>query len=120
MAFNLEYEVLAIRIPQITHRDDLLPQIPLFIYDANQMIENRLGMTLKRPESGVEPDNAVLESNLNLYLYGSLVSAYEFINELEMADYYMKKFLEEIDYYYITDVAGQAPTPVMGEPWVTT
>ena len=120
MAFNLDYEVLALRIPQITHRDDLGPYIPFFIYDANQMIENRLGMTLQRPESGIPSDNPVLISNPNLYLYGSLVGAYEFINELEMADYYMKRFLEEIDYYYITDVSGQAPQPVMGEPWVTT
>ena len=117
MAFNFEYEVLALRIAQITHRDDLGPYIPIFIFDANQMIEKRLSMTLNVPKSGGATDNPMLFTNPSLYLYASLVSAYEFINELEMADYYMKRFLEEIDYYYITDVSGQAPQPVMGEEW---
>lgn len=110
------YNALAGRIPAITHRDDLTAQMQSFIDAGNERINMRLGLDNPTPNS-VDPDSAVLTDYFNMFLYASIIAAYEFINELDMALYYTQLFNGEIDKYFITSVEAVPVEPLyMGMP----
>jgi len=109
------YTTLEQRIARITHRSDLSSQMAYFIDDANQMIQARLGLDLVTPSIFVS-DNQVATDNINLYLYAGLISAYEYINEIDMAQHYRARWEDEVSTYYITSTSGRCPDLVMGKP----
>jgi hypothetical protein len=98
----MTYEELIARIAAITHRSDLTPQMQDFVNASNEQINTRLHMDLIAPEPGVS--NTLLEAQPLLYLYSALVSAYEFINEGDLAGHYQQRFTGQIDEYNITSV----------------
>ena len=110
----MTYDELITLIPQITHRSDLTPQLQNFINAANEKIETRITAQLQPPTAGIEPNSIFLDQP-SLYLYGSLVSAYEFINEIDMAVYYSQRFEALLEQFYINSTAGASNTPVMGD-----
>jgi hypothetical protein len=107
-----DYNTLIADIAQITHRTDLGPRMQSIVNQANEMLEVRLSKTLEAP-SPTNLTNELLTQQYNLYLYAALMPAYEFINELDMVDHYQKRWLEEVDYYYITSLDSADSTPVM-------
>ena len=110
------YSQLAEQVQRIVHRDDLATRMPGFVQQANEMLQVRLSLELDAP-SPTNPTNDLLDRQYNLYLYSTLMASYEFINELDMTDHYQKRWLEEVDYYYITSRDGLDASPVMGEAW---
>jgi hypothetical protein len=107
------YETLKAQIAQITHREDLEAQMDNFIGAANELIAVRLGITLEAPNADTQQYNDIFLNYPSLYLYASLISAYEFINEIDMADHYVARYENEITRYYIT-AGGSSPALVMG------
>ena len=110
----MTYQQLIVLIAQITHRDDLATQRQDFVDAANEMIETRLTLSLKAPGEDVD-NNFVFTQQPYLYVYASLIGAYEFINEIDMAEYYTRRFDYLIEQYYINSKAGEVNSPVMGE-----
>jgi hypothetical protein len=106
-------DTLRAQIAQITHREDLDGQMDNFIGAANELISVRLGIDLEAPSDTTLQYNEIFLTYPNLYLYASLISAYEFINEIDMADHYVARYENEITRYYIT-AGGSSPTLVMG------
>lgn len=84
---------LKTRIAQITHRNDLGPQLNNFIADANERINRRFGVALVVPADG-DPLPAGTEQ---LYLFAAVTSAYEFLNNGDNARYYDQKWELEAD-----------------------
>ena len=104
---------LSTRVAQITHRSDLAPQATNFADDATKKINRRLGLEL---EPLVDPTdtNEILTNYPLLYLYAALVSAFEYIHEGDAARMYNDRWLEEIDYQYITAPGTTEPIYMKG------
>jgi hypothetical protein len=81
---------LKTRISEIIHRTDLQVKTQNFIYDAQNKIERRFGITFESIDP--IPDKTEL-----LFLYASLVSAYEYLNNGDNAIYYSERFELEAD-----------------------
>ena len=84
---------LKTQIAQILHRTDLSAQMDNFISDASERINRRFGIALPLP---VDPDSFA-PGVYQLYLFGSLVSAHEFLNNGDNAKYYDDKWELEAD-----------------------
>ena len=110
---STQYTQLVAQIAQITHRDDLSPQMANFIGAANELINVRLSLNNEVPTEA-NTANDILVGYYNLYLYASLISAYEFINEIDMAQHYIGRYENEVERYFITAAGGLSPTLVMG------
>ena len=110
---SAQYTQLVAQIAQITHRDDLKPQMPNFVGAANELINVRLSLSNEVP-TAANNANEILASYPNLYLYASLISAYEFTNEIDMAQHYIARYENEVERYFITAAGGISPTLVMG------
>ena len=110
---STQYTQLVAQIAQITHRDDLSPQMANFIGAANELINVRLSLNNEVP-TAANTANDILINYYNLYLYAALISAYEFINEIDMAQHYIGRYENEIERYFITAAGGLSPTLVMG------
>ena len=110
---STQYTQLVAQIAQITHRDDLSPQMDNFIGAANELINVRLSLNNEVP-TAANTANDILVGYYNLYLYAALISAYEFINEIDMAQHYIGRYENEIERYFITAAGGLSPTLVMG------
>ena len=108
------YTNLKNQIAQVAHRDDLSGQMNNFIKAAELLISARLGLVLE-PLTSTSVDNTIVTNWPNLYVYASLISAYEFINEIDQANYYVGRLNEEIGMYYVTS-PGTYTELVMGEP----
>ena len=110
---SAQYTQLVAQIAQITHRDDLTPQMPNFVGAANELINVRLSLSNEVPTTANDA-NEILAGYPNLYLYASLISAYEFTNEIDMAQHYIARYENEVERYFITAAGGISPTLVMG------
>ena len=117
---SIEYIINRSAVARQLHRSDLdqdilggITDMTFFYEAATETINTRLGMDLIAP-TDTNDANAVLLSHPALYKYGALVSAYEFINEVDMAQHFGARFEDEISRYYITDPAGSTPPLVMG------
>ena len=110
---SAQYTQLVAQIAQITHRDDLTSQMPNFVGAANELINVRLSLSNEVPTTANDA-NEILAGYPNLYLYASLISAYEFTNEIDMAQHYIARYENEIERYFITAAGGISPTLVMG------
>ena len=110
---SAQYTQLVAQIAQITHRDDLTPQMPNFVGAANELINVRLSLSNEVP-TAANTANEILAGYPNLYLYASLISAYEFTNEIDMAQHYIARYENEVERYFITAAGGISPTLVMG------
>ena len=110
---SAQYTQLVAQIAQITHRDDLTSQMPNFVGAANELINVRLSLSNEVP-TAANTANEILAGYPNLYLYASLISAYEFTNEIDMAQHYIARYENEIERYFITAAGGISPTLVMG------
>ena len=82
---------LSTRIAAILHRTDLAPQMVNFAADATDKINTRFTLSLTAPVAPADTNTVLTDSPL-LYLYASLESAYEFLNNGENAVYYADKF----------------------------
>ncbi|WP_299084460.1 hypothetical protein [uncultured Paraglaciecola sp.] len=79
---------LKTRIAAVTHKSDLTGQMDNFLADALAKINERFGVNLTQPASGVDyPAGTDL-----LFYYAALVSTYEFTHNVDAATYYNDKF----------------------------
>jgi hypothetical protein len=78
------------RIAAVLHRSDLTAQMDDFIADAQQKIERRFGIVLP----SIDPVPVATET---MFLYSSLQSAYEHLNNGDNANYYKDAFELEAD-----------------------
>ena len=111
---SLQYLIQSELVKRQTHRNDLDDLMVYFFGDATDMINNRLDLDLIAPLPD-NSENAVLDSHPAMYRYAALVSAYEYINELDMADHFMQRFQEQASRYYVSDGQVQTVEIVMGE-----
>lgn len=63
--------------------------------------------------SATNSSNWLLEKNPNIYLYGSLVSAYQYLLNEKMADYYGNLYTQSIDLAKAADLRALSS----GSPW---
>ena len=87
--------------------------MPNFVGAANELINVRLSLSNEVPTTANDA-NEILAGYPNLYLYASLISAYEFTNEIDMAQHYIARYENEVERYFITAAGGISPTLVMG------
>lgn len=108
----MTYDQLTQRLILQSHRSDLSNNIPGFVEDARMKINQRLGLELV-PMSASSDTNDVMLNNYLLYFYGALVSLYQYIVEMETADYFDQLFWQQCDSWHVT---ATGTTPLTIEP----
>lgn len=108
----MTYSELKSRLAQISHRNDLEPQMASFVDMAKERINRRFGLSLATL-SGDADTNEVLSLWPILYLYASLQALYEFLNNGDNATYYKDLWEQEADRQNITG-ASTATDPLWG------
>ena len=83
----MNYGQLKQRLSATAHRTDLALSLPFFVEDARLKINARYGIKLAAFVNDSDT-NGVLTNNTLLYLYASLQSLYEFLNDGDNARYY--------------------------------
>jgi hypothetical protein len=107
----MDFTGLSAEVLSISHRSDLAAQVDNFALHATERINRRLGLDLVSPASGTDT-NDILTNWPLLYIYGTLVALYEYINEGDNVRHYRQAFMQEIDGQNITSTAA-TETPVM-------
>jgi hypothetical protein len=109
----MNYLQLVDKIVAVSHRKDLRAQVPQFVEDAQQQINDRLGLALVPFNAGTDTDPVLTEQPL-LYFYPAMKSLYENIIEFETATYYDNLFQRQADAFYIT-APGTTPLTITPE-----
>lgn len=108
----MTFDELYAKIADKCHRTDMTVRIPRFVDDARTMINLRLGLVLVPPLLPTDTDEVLTDFPL-LYFYAALAELYEFIEEYETGNYYVGKWNNEVDRYYIT---REGTTPLVIVP----
>lgn len=90
------------RIASVLHRSDLTNSIPNWIADATERINRRFGIALVSPAADTDP----LPAPDLLYLYASLASGYEHLNNGDNARYYAERWELEADREVVLNPGG--------------
>ena len=93
---------LKARIASVMHRNDMTNNIPNRIADATERINRRFGIALVNPVVDADP----LPAPDLLYLYASLVSGYEHLNNGDNARYYAERWELEADREVVLNPGG--------------
>lgn len=113
MSYPMTYAQLRAKMIDQSHRKDMVARVPEFIEDARTRLNMRLGIALL-PFINDDDTNDVLTRFPLLYFYAGMVALYNFIIEMETADYFEQLYRAEVDSYYITR-AGTEPLTITPE-----
>lgn len=110
----MTYKELQDKMIAQSHRKDMAGLVPRFINeDARTRLNMRLGLALV-PFTADADTNDILDAWPLLYFYAGMVALYNFIIEMETADYFESLYRAEVDSYYITR-AGTEPLTITPE-----
>lgn len=109
----MTYAELQAKIIDQSHRKDQAQRVPGYIDDARTRLNLRLGLALV-PLVNDTDTNEILTDWPLLYFYPAMRELYNFIIEMETANYFEQLYLNEVDRYYITR-AGTEPLVITPE-----
>lgn len=109
----MTYAELQQKMVLISHRKDMNVLVLGFISDAQQRVNQRLGLDLPPLVNDSDTDE-ILTNNYLLYFYPAMKALYEYIIELETASYYESLYQQEADGYYVTRT-GTTPLTITPE-----
>lgn len=111
----MNYLELKNRLIAISHRTDLVSEVPNFISDCNTRLNVRFSMANPMFTSDSET-NLILTEQPQLYITGSLQALYEFVNNGDNAIYYNQRFIDECNNANTSGYPTEATDPSYNVP----